>query len=145
MTQSPPSFTDITLYDQETGEPFIFSAKEQEFFWKQGFTNPPKFSPERRKQKRLERELQGGTPTYNVTCRICKKVGKVMIEPADMKEVLCESCFMTEWEAFSAAHPDKRAIYDTALAAFEAIREEKKARKAANQPAAGAAENSYSF
>jgi hypothetical protein len=115
-----PTFTDLTLYDQETGEPFIFSAKEQEFFWKQGFTNPPKYSPERRKQKRLEQEVKNGVSVFNVRCRVCAKVGKVAIEPTDPKEVLCEQCFSKAWDHFSTLNPAKRAAYDQSLAVYEA-------------------------
>lgn len=97
-------FEDITLYDKDTGEPFIFTAKEQEFFAKQGFTNVPAHSPERRKQLREQR--YGEKPVFNVTCMRCKKVGKIISEPPYPKNILCEICFENEWEAYLETHPE---------------------------------------
>lgn len=108
-TGTPPQFQDVTLYDQETGEPFIFTAKEQEFFWKQGFTHVPKYSPERRKQKREQRNAI--KPLFNVKCHLCGKVGKISQEPLHPKKILCESCFSTKWEAYLEKHPEIRALH----------------------------------
>jgi len=101
---SKPKFQDITLYDKDTGEPFIFTAKEQEFFARQGFTHVPTRSPERRKLMREQRYK--GKPIFNVTCMNCKRVGKVTQEPPDPKHILCENCFNEKWEAHLEAHPD---------------------------------------
>lgn len=92
-----PTFQDITLYDQDTGEPFIFTAKEQEFFWKQGFTHVPKHSPERRKMLREKR--YEGKPLFNVRCKQCKKVGKITIEPPYPDQILCDTCFTQLFES----------------------------------------------
>ena len=99
MTNSQPvanQFKDITLFDKETGEPFIFTAKEQEFFARQGFTNVPTRSPERRKLLREQRYK--GKPIFNVTCMSCGKVGKITQEPPYPKNILCEFCFQEKWE-----------------------------------------------
>lgn len=104
-----PDFKDVTLYDVDTNEPFIFSAKEQEFFWKQGFTNVPKHSPERRQ---LIRELRTkGKPLFNVKCRKCNKVGKVLQEPTHPKETLCGECFDQLWFEHLEKHPEIRALH----------------------------------
>ena len=107
-----PNFQDITLTDQETGEPFIFTAKEQEFFWRQGFTNVPKHTPERRRMLREQRAK--GKPLFNVTCRNCGKVGKILQEPPLSREVLCENCFNEKWEVHLEKHPEVRAIHEAA-------------------------------
>lgn len=107
---TPPKFQDVTLYDQETGEPFTFTAKEQEFFWKQGFTHVPKYSPERRKEKREQR--YAGKPLFNVKCSVCGKVGKIVQEPLHPKRILCEACFTTKWEAYLEKHPEIRALHE---------------------------------
>ena len=107
-----PQFQDITLYDQETNEPFIFTAKEQEFFWRQGFTNVPKYSPERRKEKRDQRYK--GKPVFNVRCAICGRVGKIVQEPLHPQKTLCGDCFTKEWEAYLEKHPDIRALHAAA-------------------------------
>lgn len=119
-----PNFQDITLHDQSTGEAFIFTAKEQEFFWRQGFTHVPKHSPEHRKMLREKRAK--GKPLFNVTCKNCGKVGKILVEPPDSRDIYCELCFAEAWEAYLDAHPDVRAIHEkaeqeaAALAAQEA-------------------------
>jgi hypothetical protein len=118
MDQAPgtekPQFQDITLYDQDTGEPFIFTAKEQEFFWKQGFTHVPKHSPERRKLLREERYK--GKPLFNVRCKKCGRVGKIVQEPPYPKNIYCADCFNEEWEAYLQKHPEIRAIHEQAAA-----------------------------
>lgn len=113
MDTTPPAkhkFEDITLYDKDNGEPFIFTAKEQEFFARQGFTHVPAHSPERRKMLREQRFK--GKPIFNVTCRKCGKVGKILQEPPDPKQILCEFCFAEEWEKFLQEHPEKRELYE---------------------------------
>jgi hypothetical protein len=113
---STPTFQDITLYDKDTGEPFIFTAKEQEFFAKQGFTHVPTHSPERRKQLREQRYK--GKPVINVRCFRCGKVGKVTQEPPDPKHVLCMYCFAEDWNPYLAAHPELQETFqfvDTTL------------------------------
>ncbi len=111
-TGDRPQFQDITLYDQDTGEPFIFTAKEQEFFWRQGFTNVPRRSPERRKEMRDKRAK--GKPIFNVTCKVCGRVGKILSEPSDPRDVYCETCFAEAWEAYLDKHPEERAVHEAA-------------------------------
>jgi hypothetical protein len=103
-----PQFQDITLYDKDTGEPFIFTAKEQEFFAKQGFTHVPAHSPERRKLLREKRYK--GKPIFNVRCLSCGKVGKITQEPPDPKHILCQFCFADRWNPYLAKHPE---LHDT--------------------------------
>lgn len=112
MSEEKPKFQDITLYDVETGEAFIFTAKEQEFFAKQGFTHVPKHSPERRKMLREQRYK--GKPLFNVKCVECKRVGKILQEPPDIKHILCEDCFTQKWEEYLEKHPDVRALHEAA-------------------------------
>lgn len=102
-------FKDITLYDKDTGEPFIFTAKEQEFFSRQGFTNVPTRSPERRKQVREQR--YNGKPIFNVTCVSCGRVGKLLQEPADPKRVFCQFCFAERWNSYLEKHPEMQGVH----------------------------------
>jgi len=104
-----PKFQDITLYDKDTGEPFIFTAKEQEFFARQGFTHVPTRSPERRRELREQRYK--GKPIFNVTCMRCGRVGKVIQEPPNPKQILCQYCFADEWNAYLEQHPELQAIH----------------------------------
>jgi hypothetical protein len=119
MTEGAPQFQDLTLYDTETGEAFIFTAKEQEFFAKQGFTHVPKHSPERRKMLREARFK--GKPFFNVKCMECKRVGKILQEPPDLKHVLCEDCFNDKWNAYLEKHPDVRALHEAANTPVESV------------------------
>ena len=107
---SAPKFQDITLYDKDTGEAFIFTAKEQEFFARQGFTHVPAHSPERRKMLREQRYK--GKPIFNVTCASCGRVGKITQEPIDPKKILCEYCFTEKWNTYLHENPEKRALYE---------------------------------
>lgn len=124
-----PHFEDLTLYDAETGEPFIFTAKEQEFFWKQGFTHVPKHSPERRKILREQRYK--GKPVFNIRCKKCGKVGKIIQEPPAPNEIYCAECFAPLWDAFLDKHPDIRAIHKQAEAEAEAERQARAAEREA--------------
>lgn len=117
MDTDKPQFEDVTLYDRDTGEPFIFTAKEQEFFAKQGFTNVPAHSPERRKELREKRYK--GKPVFNVQCMNCKRVGKITQEPPYPKHILCEDCFSEKWEAFLDANPEQRALHEVATIQLE--------------------------
>lgn len=102
-------FQDIVLYDKDTGEPFIFTAKEQEFFAKQGFTNVPTRSPERRRLMREQRYK--GKPLFNVKCMVCGKVGKILQEPPDPKQVVCQYCFAQKWNPYLEQHPELQEIH----------------------------------
>ena len=104
-----PDFQDVTLYDKDTGEPFTFTAKEQEFFARQGFTNVPTRSPERRKQVREQR--YNGKPIFNVTCVSCGRVGKLMQEPSDARHIFCQFCFAERWNSHLEKHPELQKIH----------------------------------
>lgn len=104
-----PQFQDITLYDVDTGEAFVFTAKEQEFFAKQGFTNAPKRAPHNRKKKR---ELRAkGKDTFDVVCMRCKKVGNILQEPPDPRHILCEYCFEELWNENLENHPELKQLF----------------------------------
>lgn len=102
-------FTDITLFDKDTGEPFIFTAGEQEFFARQGFTNVPTRSPDRRKAVRDQRYK--GKPVFNVTCLGCGRVGKIMQEPADPRQIFCQYCFAERWNQHLLNYPEQANIH----------------------------------
>lgn len=111
-TPNTPQFQDVTLYDKDTGEPFIFTAKEQAFFAKQGFTHVPTRSPERRKALREERYK--GKPVFNVKCMACERVGKITQEPPRANHILCEVCFNEKWTSYLEAHPEVKALHEAA-------------------------------
>ena len=102
-------FSDITLYDKDTGEPFIFTAKEQEFFARQGFTHVPTRSPERRKAIREQRYK--GKPIFNIVCKVCGRVGKIVQQPPDPREIYCQYCFAEKWNTYLEKHPELQEIH----------------------------------
>ena len=104
-----PKFQDITLYDKDTGEPFIFTAKEQEFFARQGFTHVPTRSPERRKEIREQRYK--GKPIFNIACKQCGRVGKIVQEPPNPRELYCQYCFAEKWNAYLIEHPELLEVH----------------------------------
>jgi len=120
-----PKFQDVVLFDETTGEPFVFTRKEQEFFTNQGYATIPKKTPVRRRIEEIER--YDGQELTKVTCRRCGKAGKVLAEVADPEQVLCDECFAIEWEAYLAAHPEYAAEYRAAEAAADAELERLKA------------------
>jgi hypothetical protein len=110
MDPAQPQFQDMTLFDVDTGEPFIFTAKEQEFFARQGFTNPPKYSSEKR--KRMRDEQMATKPFWHVRCFVCGRVGKTHSEPPDPKHVVCSYCFAEKWNPYLEAHPELQDLYE---------------------------------
>lgn len=125
-SEKAPAFEDLTLYDVETGEPFTFTAGEQEFYWRQGFA-PPKYAPHRRAQKKLERT--GGKPEFKVRCRDCGRKGLVLLEAPDPRVVFCEECFEARWRKHLEEHPDQRAKYEADLAEYEELKVKAKEQK----------------
>ena len=106
---STPQFQDITLYDKDTGEPFVFTAGEQEFFARQGFTNVPTRSPERRKAVRDQRYK--GKPVFNVACLGCGRVGKIIQEPPNPSQIFCQYCFAERWNKHIEEHPERGEVH----------------------------------
>ncbi len=122
-----PQFQDVTLYDQDNGEPFTFTAKEQEFFWRQGFTHVPKHSPERRKMLREQRFA--GKDVFNVTCKKCGRVGKILQEPPVPKEILCDRCFDEVWASYLNDHPEVAEVHEKAAQEAEMDRQQREAER----------------
>lgn len=91
MSDKEYTFKDINLICKDCGERFVFSAAEQSFFAKQGFTNAPARCKKCREE--LQKKKYKGAELYNVKCKICGRVGKILAKPTHPKEVLCSNCF----------------------------------------------------
>jgi hypothetical protein len=104
-----PQFQDITLYDRDTGEPFIFTGKEQEFFARQGFTHVPTRSPERRKELREKRYK--GKEIFNITCVGCGRVGKITQQPPSPRYIYCQYCFAERWNQYLTEHAELQEVH----------------------------------
>lgn len=89
------TFKDVTLMCKECGQAFIFTAKEQEFYVKQGFEHVPTRCHECRQQAREKRDK--GKTFFPVKCKITGKVGRLPVEPDDLKDVYSAEAFEEEF------------------------------------------------
>jgi CxxC-x17-CxxC domain-containing protein len=79
------SFSDITLTCKDCGNPFVFTAGEQEFYQQRGLMN----QPGRCSDCRAVRKATGGGASYG------GKEARVPFQPRGDKPVYCSSCFET--------------------------------------------------
>ena len=84
-------YKDVTLLCKECGKGFTFTAKEQQFYVKQGFEHVPTRCHECRQQARERRDK--GHTFYPIKCKITGKVGRLPIEPDDPKDVYSAEVF----------------------------------------------------
>ena len=104
------SFSDITLTCKDCGNPFVFTAGEQEFYQQRGLMN----QPGRCSDCRAARKASGGGGAsyggssrgggggyggerefFTATCSSCGKEARVPFQPRGDKPVYCSSCFET--------------------------------------------------
>jgi len=94
------SYQDKQLTCVECGNPFTFSADEQEFFASRGYTNEPKRCLPCRQARKSER--YGGDSSYGsrprrqmfpAVCAQCGKETEVPFEPREGRPVYCSECF----------------------------------------------------
>jgi len=80
------SYEDRTLICADCQTTFVFSAAEQEFYAKKGFTNDPKRCPECRAAKKQRvgagREPGAQRQAYPAVCAACGKETQVPLSPA---------------------------------------------------------------
>jgi CxxC-x17-CxxC domain-containing protein len=95
------AFEDRTLTCQDCGQQFAFSAEDQEFFARRGYTEP-KRCPNCRTARRSERSGGGGfgrgRTMYPATCAACGKETEVPFEPRGDRPVYCRDCFAARRE-----------------------------------------------
>ena len=110
------SYTDKTLTCRDCGNPFTFTAGEQEFFVQKGFTNEPSRCTNCRTARKSQ---QGGTSydsdrgysssggyggggggysrapreMFSAICSECGQTAQVPFQPRTDKPVYCSSCF----------------------------------------------------
>lgn len=97
-------FQDKTLQCATCGREFLFSAREQEFYYEKGFVEP-KHCRECRQQRKRRRESYarqtqagGEAPVsrqmFSVICAECGKPTQVPFKPLTGKPILCKDCFI---------------------------------------------------
>jgi len=82
---------DVELICKECGESFPFTAKEQQFYLKQGFEHVPTRCLNCRRQMREKRDK--GRQFFTVKCKITGKVGRLPIEPDNPDDVYSDEAF----------------------------------------------------
>jgi CxxC-x17-CxxC domain-containing protein len=93
-------YTDKTIKCADCKQDFIFTASEQEFFAKKGFTNEPKrcrdcrnASKERRSSSSRGGNSKPQRKMYEVVCDGCGKTTEVPFKPTGEQPVYCNDCF----------------------------------------------------
>jgi len=90
------SYEDRILVCVDCNAEFTFSAAEQEFYAKKGFTNDPKRCSSCRasKKQRLGGQEAGGRrQMFQVVCADCGQETQVPFEPRNGRPVYCSDCF----------------------------------------------------
>jgi CxxC-x17-CxxC domain-containing protein len=90
------SFEDRTLTCQDCGQPFTFSADDQEFHAMKSFTNEPKRCESCRQARRNERDGGSGSGPREMHAVVCAECGKdttVPFQPRGDRPVYCSDCF----------------------------------------------------
>ncbi len=99
------NYQDQTLTCRDCTKPFVFTARDQEFFAEKGFTN----APTRCKECRNLRKKPGaaGDPAakilYKISCKKCGKVSEMATQPRKPGDVMCSECFYAAFEAQQAS------------------------------------------
>jgi CxxC-x17-CxxC domain-containing protein len=90
-------YQDKTLTCADCGQPFVFTAGEQEFFAQKGFQNPPKRCKPCKATKRAVPTAGGGEAAgrelHEVVCSSCGQKTTVPFKPSLDRPVYCRSCF----------------------------------------------------
>ena len=97
------SYQDRTITCVECGEPFTFTAGEQEFYAQKGFANEPKRCPTHRAARRNGGSFTSGSgggdydrpqrQLYPAVCARCGKETEVPFQPRGDRPVYCRDCF----------------------------------------------------
>lgn len=97
VTDDKIELKDLKLICKDCGDTFIFTAEDQKFYAKQGFTNAPARCKTCREE--FQKKKYKGQELVNVKCFKCKKVGKIVTKPSIPNKVLCADCFVEELDA----------------------------------------------
>lgn len=98
--RSEMSYTDQTLTCRECGQPFVWTAGEQEFYASRGLMHPPSRCPACRQARKASMSGTSGAgysrsprQMYPATCDNCGKQTEVPFQPTSGKPVYCSDCF----------------------------------------------------
>jgi hypothetical protein len=91
-------YTDKSLNCRDCEKPFVFTARDQEFYAQKGFTNPPTRCKDCRLRKKTADQAAANRTLFKITCKVCGKVGEMATEPRKPDDVMCSECFYAEFE-----------------------------------------------
>jgi len=87
-------YEDKTLQCRECGEPFVFTAGEQEFYQLKGLLNEPGRCPACRQQRRTRGAGERAPrEMHTIICAECGAEDQVPFHPHNDKPVYCSECF----------------------------------------------------
>lgn len=94
------SYEDKTLTCRDCGQPFTFTAGEQEFYASRGLMNEPGRCPTCRNARRSGQGGYGGgggygreREMYTAICSNCGQEARVPFQPRTDRPVYCSDCF----------------------------------------------------
>jgi CxxC-x17-CxxC domain-containing protein len=108
------SFVDKTITCVDCGQPFTFTAGEQEFHQSKGFTTEPRRCPRCRTARKggANHKREGETrDTFTVACASCGNPAKVPFEPREGRPVYCSDCFQPQPRGVASAFARKGTQY----------------------------------
>lgn len=97
------AFQDQTLTCRDCGNPFVWTASEQEFYQQKGFQNAPVRCPADRAAKKARMDGgrggdRGQRQMYEITCSVCGKKDMVPFQPRGDRPVYCSEHFRAQRE-----------------------------------------------
>lgn len=113
------AYADKTLNCRDCGQPFVFTAGEQEFYAQKGFTNQPSRCPDCRRAAKASRNSgdsygnsysggggggyapRGERTMHPAVCSNCGQDTMVPFVPTSGKPVYCSDCFRSQRESRS--------------------------------------------
>ena len=83
------------------GKEFVYTVRDQEYYAKMGFKNPPKRCRECRALMKRERQFAttadgGSRELFKATCVVCGRPAYVPFKPTGCKPIYCRDCLVLE-------------------------------------------------
>ena len=92
---------DLTITCKDCGNPFIFTAREQQFFAEKGFQNQPQRCRDCRSARRAQHggdtySTASNRPNFETVCAACGVNTTVPFRPRGDRPVYCRTCFTAQ-------------------------------------------------
>lgn len=97
------TFSDRQLRCRECGEPFVWTAGEQEFYHQKGLLHEPQRCHTCRARAKQERAAARAANMHDIVCSSCGQPGQVPFAPRTDRPVYCSNCFESRRRPTDAA------------------------------------------